>query len=167
MATIALEVVPFLAYAPFPTFLIFFKCILKFVFCEDVQHRLRFCLDHLNCDKMAAFQFYVQSGQQRKVGWMEDKSHIVFGQKFPGKKGSVRRCIVVMQQPVLLSPKFGTKSSTFSGSGRKTSEKCTELTLWPTRTNSLRTIPLMSNKMMSMLLTLLFTCLAFFGLGEF
>jgi hypothetical protein len=38
-------------------------------------------------------------------------SHAVFGKKFPGKKGSVRRCIVVMQQPVLLSPKFGAKSS--------------------------------------------------------
>jgi hypothetical protein len=31
----------------------------------------------------------------------------VFGQKFPGEKGSVRRCVIVMQQPVLLSPKFG------------------------------------------------------------
>jgi hypothetical protein len=26
----------------------------------------------------------------RKVGWMEDNSHVVFGQKFPGEKGSVR-----------------------------------------------------------------------------
>jgi hypothetical protein len=42
-----------------------------------------------------------------------------------------------------------------------------ELTVWPARTNSLWTIPLMSKKMMSMLLTLLFTCLTFFSLGEF
>jgi hypothetical protein len=34
-----------------------------------------------------------------------------FGQIFPGEKGSVKRSIVVMQQPVLLSPKFGAKSS--------------------------------------------------------
>jgi hypothetical protein len=44
-----------------------FKCILEVVFCESVQHRLRFCLDHLSCVKMAAFQFYLQSGEQRKV----------------------------------------------------------------------------------------------------
>jgi hypothetical protein len=30
-----------------------------------------------------------------------------FGKKLPGDEGSVRRCVVVMQQPVLLSPKFG------------------------------------------------------------
>jgi hypothetical protein len=29
-------------------------------------------------------------------------SHVVFGQKLPGEKGSVRRCVVMMQQPVLL-----------------------------------------------------------------
>jgi hypothetical protein len=38
---------------------------------------------------------------------VEDDSH-VFSQKIPGEKGNVRRC-VVMQQPVLLSPKFGAK----------------------------------------------------------
>jgi hypothetical protein len=40
-----------------------------------------------------------------------DDSHVVFGQKFPGEEGSVRRCVDVMQQSVLLSPKFGAKSS--------------------------------------------------------
>jgi hypothetical protein len=39
-----------------------------------------------------------------------DESHVAFGQKFTGEKGSVRRC-VVMQLPVLLLPKFGGKSS--------------------------------------------------------
>jgi hypothetical protein len=37
---------------------------------------------------------------------MEDDSHVIFGQKFPGEEGSVRLCFVVMQQPVLSSPKF-------------------------------------------------------------
>jgi hypothetical protein len=32
-------------------------------------------------------------------------------QNFLGEKGSVRWCVVVKQQPVLLSPKFGAKSS--------------------------------------------------------
>jgi hypothetical protein len=33
------------------------------VFCEDVQHGLQFCLDHLSCVKMAAFQFCLKSGK--------------------------------------------------------------------------------------------------------
>jgi hypothetical protein len=37
---------------------------------------------------------------------MGDDSHVVFSKKIPDKKGSMRKC-VVMQQPVLLSPKFG------------------------------------------------------------
>jgi hypothetical protein len=38
---------------------------------------------------------------------MSYNSHVNFGQKFPGEKESV----VAMQQPVLLTPKFGAKSS--------------------------------------------------------
>jgi hypothetical protein len=52
------------------------KCTLEVVFCECVQHRLRFCLDHFNCVKMAA-------GKQRKVRWVADDSHVAFGQKLP------------------------------------------------------------------------------------
>jgi hypothetical protein len=89
VATITLEVLSFRAYAPFPAILPFFKCILDVVFCEGVQHHLRFCLDHLNCVKMADFQFYLQSGKQKKVGWVGDDSHVVFGQKFSGEKGKV------------------------------------------------------------------------------
>jgi hypothetical protein len=46
----------------------------------------------------------------RKVRWVGDDSH-VFGKEFPDEKGSVGQCIAVMQQPVLLSPKVGAKSS--------------------------------------------------------
>jgi hypothetical protein len=87
------------------------KCIMEVVVCEGVQHRLRFCLDHLNCVKMTVLQFYLQLGKRRKVGWAEDDSHVVSVKKFPGEKGSVRLCVVVMQQPISLSPKFGAKSS--------------------------------------------------------
>jgi hypothetical protein len=38
-------------------------------------------------------------------------SRVIVGQKFPSEKESVRWCVVVMQQPVLLSPKFWAKSS--------------------------------------------------------
>jgi hypothetical protein len=40
-----------------------------------------------------------------------------------------------------------------------------ELTVRPARMNSLHTIPLISKKIMSMLLTLLFTCFAFFSVS--
>jgi hypothetical protein len=46
--------------------------------------------------------------ENSKVGG--DDSNVVFGQKFPGEKGSVRWCIDMMQQPVILSPNFGSKS---------------------------------------------------------
>jgi hypothetical protein len=49
---------------------------------ESVQLRLRFCLSHFNCNKIA-----VQFGKQ-KVVWVGDNSHICFGQKLPGEKGS-------------------------------------------------------------------------------
>jgi hypothetical protein len=63
------------------------------------------------CVKFAIFQFYLQSGRERKVGWLGGDSLVAFGQEFPGEKGSVRWSVVVMQQPVPLSPKFEAKSS--------------------------------------------------------
>jgi hypothetical protein len=45
---------------------------------------------------MAAFQFIFKWGN-RKVGWVRDDSHVVFGKKLPGEKGSARYCIVIMQ----------------------------------------------------------------------
>jgi hypothetical protein len=83
LATITLEVVPFCPYAPFPVLLPLFKCIM---FCEGIQHRLQFYLSHLSFVKIAAFQFYVQSRKQRKVGLVGDDSHVVFGQKFHGER---------------------------------------------------------------------------------
>jgi hypothetical protein len=38
---------------------------------------------------------------------------LILVKKFPSEKGSVRRFIVVMQQSVRSSPKFGAKSSHF------------------------------------------------------
>jgi hypothetical protein len=58
-----------------------------------------------------AFQFHFQSGKQRKVG-TTIKLFLV-KEKSPGEKGDVRRCVVMMQQPVLLSSKFGMKFSHF------------------------------------------------------
>jgi hypothetical protein len=52
-----MAVITIRAYAPFPALLPFFKCILEVVFCEGVQHRLRFCLDHLSCVEMRPSNF--------------------------------------------------------------------------------------------------------------
>jgi hypothetical protein len=60
-----------------------FVNVLEVEFCEGVQHRLRFCLDSLNCDKMASFQFYLQSGKQRKIWWVGDDSDVAIGSKLP------------------------------------------------------------------------------------
>jgi hypothetical protein len=51
------------------------------MFCKGVQHFLRFCYEHLDCGKMAAFQFHLQSGKQIKVGWAGQDSHVAFGKK--------------------------------------------------------------------------------------
>jgi hypothetical protein len=60
-----------------------FKCILEVVFHEGVEHCLLFCLSHLNCVKIVAFQFYLKSEKQRKVWWVVDDSHVLFGKKIP------------------------------------------------------------------------------------
>jgi hypothetical protein len=45
------------------------------------------------------------------VGWVYDDSYVVWGKKLHDEKGSARRWVVVMQQPIFLSQKFKTKSS--------------------------------------------------------
>jgi hypothetical protein len=37
---------------------------------------------------MVTFQFYLQSGKQRQVGWVSKDSHVDSDKKFPGEKGS-------------------------------------------------------------------------------
>jgi hypothetical protein len=61
--------------------------------------------------KWCLFSFIFNRGKRKKVGWVGDGSHVVFGKKFRDEKGSMRLCVVVMQQLVLLSPKLGAKSS--------------------------------------------------------
>jgi hypothetical protein len=48
----------------------YIELILEAVFCEAVQHLLRFCLNYLNCVKMAAFQRKAAGGQVRRVEWV-------------------------------------------------------------------------------------------------
>jgi hypothetical protein len=79
------------------------------VFSDSVQHHLQFCIDHLNCDKMAACQFYLQSGKQ--------KSRVGGGQQSLVKNSLMKRkCAMVHRRDATgnsLSSKFGVMSAHF------------------------------------------------------
>jgi hypothetical protein len=77
---------------------------LEVAFSEGVQHRPRFCLDHFNCIRTVAFQFYLQLGKQKKVQWVGATVMLVWS-KIPCEKGSVRQWVVVMQQRVFFVAK--------------------------------------------------------------
>jgi hypothetical protein len=126
------------------------------VFCESVQHRLLFCLNHLYCFKTVAFQFYFQSEKQRKVRWT-DTTVILFWLKIPWWK---RKCETARCRDSTASSfvtKFrGEVLSTFSRSRvKRHSTMCQDEFF----VNS----PWYQRKLM----TLVFTCLAFLVLGEF
>jgi hypothetical protein len=135
------EIVSSCLYAPFPALLPLFKmhpesCVLC------VQHRLRFCLDNLSCIKMAALQFYLKSGKQRRVGWVGEDSLVIFGQEFPGEMEVWDRALSWCNIKFLFSQSSGRSLRTFSHSRHKTSQQYAELTVWPARTISLWTIPM-------------------------
>jgi hypothetical protein len=137
------------------------------MFCAGVQHHLWFCLDNLTCVKMVAFQFYLQSEKQGKVGWVGmTVMFLLF-------KNSLIK-MEVWDSALLwwTSESFCCQSSEWglrkvSHIRRKMSQLYEEFAVLPARMNSLWTIPLMSKKIMSMLLTLLFACVAFFIVIEF
>jgi hypothetical protein len=100
--------------------------------------------------------------ENRKVGWVGDNSHVVFGKRFSGENASVRRWTVVTQQLALLLLKFGTKSShIFTHCPQNVTVVC-GIECLTCHTNYLWTIPL---KMMRILLSLLFNSLVIFCLS--
>jgi hypothetical protein len=126
----------------------FCKCILEVVFCEGVQHHLWSCLDHRNCVKRAVFQFDLQLGKQKSmVGgvWLSS----CFWSKILWWK---RKCEMVS---VPLSWMFRAKSCHIS-----TQSPLNATVVW-----RIDCFPLTSKKM-SMLFTLLLTCLISFGRPE-
>jgi hypothetical protein len=61
--------------------------------------------------KLRSFIFVSnQASGEHKGVWGND-SHFIFSKKCPRVRGSVRRCVVVMQEPVLSFSKFAAKSS--------------------------------------------------------
>jgi hypothetical protein len=67
---------------------------------------------HVSCDFVSiislcqngGFSVLSSIGETEKFG---GGSPVILSQKFPGQRGNVRQCIVMMQQAVFLSPKFG------------------------------------------------------------
>jgi hypothetical protein len=55
-----------------------------------------------------------QNCPSEKIRVSGGRESCCFGQKLPHEKGSVRRCLIVMQQPVILPPKFGANFYTFA-----------------------------------------------------
>jgi hypothetical protein len=104
-ATITLEVVPFRAYGPIPMLLPVFKYMLEIVFLEGLQQRLRFHVDHLNCEN-GGFSVLISIRGNGKVRWVGDDSRVGFCQKLPRGEGNMGLCVVIMQQPAFLSPEF-------------------------------------------------------------
>jgi hypothetical protein len=109
LATFTPEVVPFRPYAPFPAILPFLKFFLEVVFCKGVKPNI------IRCTAPAAilppspescqsdgFSFLSSIGERQKSRVGENDGHVVFEQKFSGESESVRQCVVVMQQPVLI-----------------------------------------------------------------
>jgi hypothetical protein len=63
------------------------------------------------------FLSVLSSIKEREKSKSGGEDNDVFGKKFPGKKKrKVRWRVVVMQQPVILSPEFGTESHIFTQS---------------------------------------------------
>jgi hypothetical protein len=132
------------------------------LFCKGVQHRL----NHLSCIKMAALQLYLQLGKQKsRVGG--GGQSWCFRSKISCWK---RKCEMVLYHDATessLAAKVRDKSSLIWRCLHKTSQQYVEFTFfWPSGMNHLWTISFMSNKILSMLSTMLFTCLAFFGLDK-
>jgi hypothetical protein len=80
------------------------------MFCEGVQHRLWLSQSPQLCQNGGlSVLFSIKETDKSRMGFGTTVM-LFLVKKFPAEKGSVRWCIVVMQQPVLLSPKFGVKS---------------------------------------------------------
>jgi hypothetical protein len=93
--------------------------------------------------KWRPFSFIFNWGN-RKVAWVGDDGHVAFGQKFPGEKGSVKHRVFMMQQSEHISMQWPQNVTVVH-------LVCQE--------NVFVNIPIISKKVMSMLLTLSFLCL--------
>jgi hypothetical protein len=97
-----------------------FKCILQVVFCEGVQHRLRFCLDHLNCVKMAAFGSIFNWGNRDKYGWWGTKVMLFWSKTILWKKEVWDGALSWCNGQFFCRQSSGRSLRTFSHSRRKT-----------------------------------------------
>jgi hypothetical protein len=145
LATITLEAVPFRTYAPFPALLPFFKCFLQVMFCEGVQHRLWFCLYHLSCQNGGLSVLYSFWGTEKSRVCGVQQSCCFLSNSLV-KKVVWDGALSWSNSQFFCHQSWGRSLCTFSRSHHKTSQYYAELTVWPTRTNFLWTIPLKSKK---------------------
>jgi hypothetical protein len=118
------------------------------MFCEDVQHHLRLCLNHLNCVKIAAFQFYLQVGKQKSRVGRGQQSCCSWSKNFLVKEEAWDCALLWCNSQFFCRQSLGQSLHTFSRSHHKMPQQYAELTVWPARANSLWTIPFMSKKIM-------------------
>jgi hypothetical protein len=104
MAIITLEVVPFCTYGPFPALLPLINASWRLCSVRVFDTVCNSVWITSSVSKWRPFSFILNWGY-RKVGWVGGDSHVVSGKKFPGEKGSVRLCVVMMQQAVLFVTK--------------------------------------------------------------
>jgi hypothetical protein len=92
------------------------------VFYEEGQHCLQFCLSHLSCVKMVAFQFFLQSRKQKKVAggqvrwvdWVGDDTCVVSGQKFPNENKMWNSAVLWCNSQFFCRQNLGWSLHTFS-----------------------------------------------------
>jgi len=97
---------------------------------------------------------------------MRKCDNAVVGEKLTRYETSVRRCIVITEQPVARAPQFRSFSPNVLPQTAKNIAVELGVHGLAFGANSGRTIPRMSKNTMSMLLVALRLCLAFFGLGD-
>jgi hypothetical protein len=128
MANITFEVVPLRAYLPFPALLPFLNASQKSC---SVRMFSTACYSdrspQLCHNGGLSFLSSTEGTGKSKVDG--GRQSFCFWSKFPGENGSVRRRVVVKQQPVLLSPTYRAKYSLILRSRLKTSQEYAELTV--------------------------------------
>jgi hypothetical protein len=147
------------------------------VFCDGVQHRLQFCPDHTNRVKMATFQLYLQSGKQRKVaGGPSQASRVGGGRQsccFLVKNFLMKiKCETVLCRDATASSSVNNVQGAVFTHFHAVAVKC-HSSMWnwlfglPGRILYGQS-PWCQRKLWTYnSMALLFTCLTFFGLGEF
>jgi hypothetical protein len=97
-----------------PSFSPCFRSTMKVIFLNALEYCLWFPLNIRHCFKMQCLQFHFQFGKQseitgglaQRVGRMGNDNCVGVSHKLCGFQGRVGRCVVMMQEPIVVAPKF-------------------------------------------------------------